>query len=177
MDLFKSAVNFITFAVMLCGVSNSISIPYNGDFIIVPGLLLWVAVLYSLSGILITFKIGKPSIVLDRLQEQYEADFRRRLIRVIEKSEEVATISGEQFELNRLKESFSTIAQNYYNILKYNIYINLFQNFFVNGSLFVPLFVVGPAYFAGMITMGVLMQVRGISLRLKVLYPQLQFHM
>lgn len=114
MSLFKSGINFITFAIILWGVSKNISVPYKGDFIVIPGLLLWAALFYSLLGIFITFKIGRPLIALDRLQERYEADFRRRLIRVIERSEEVATIFGEEFERNRLKESFGSIAQNYY---------------------------------------------------------------
>jgi putative ATP-binding cassette transporter len=122
--------------------------------------------IYSLVGIIITLKIGKPIIKLDRIQEQYEANFRYGLMRINERREEVASLSGENIEKNRLKNLFVDVTTNYYQILKRKIYINLFQNFYLNIQMFVPLFIVCPAYFGGAITMGVMMQIRSIFMEI-----------
>jgi putative ATP-binding cassette transporter len=161
-SFFRDGINFITFAIILWGLSNGIPLDIFGISIAIPGFLVWVAILYSLVGVIITFKVGRPIIALDRIQEQYEANFRYGLMRINERREEVAILSGENVEKNRLKNLFIDITTNYYQILKRAIYINMFQNFYLNIQFFVPLFIVGPAYFGGAITIGVLMQIRGM---------------
>jgi putative ATP-binding cassette transporter len=159
---FRDGINFIAFSIILWNLSNHLNITIGEQVLQIPGLLVWAAILYSAFGIFFTLKFGRPLIDLDRLQEKYEADFRHQLMRISERREEIATLSGEKFERNRLRETFETLAQNYYSILKRNIYINLFQNFYIHGRIFVPLFIVGPLYLAGSISIGVLMQIRGM---------------
>jgi putative ATP-binding cassette transporter len=163
---FNDGINFITFAVILWGLSADVPLELFGISIAIPGFLVWVAMIYSLVGIIITLKIGKPIIKLDRIQEQYEANFRYGLMRINERREEVASLSGENIEKNRLKNLFVDVTTNYYQILKRKIYINLFQNFYLNIQMFVPLFIVCPAYFGGAITMGVMMQIRSIFMEI-----------
>jgi vitamin B12/bleomycin/antimicrobial peptide transport system ATP-binding/permease protein len=159
---FRDGVNFFTFATILWGISNTIPMEMFGIHIDIPGFLLWAAIVYSAFGIIITFKVGRPIIDLDRQQEKCEADFRYGLMRINERREEIATFSGEDVEKSSLKSWFIALTSNYYQILKRTIYINLFQNFYLNVQMFIPLFIVGPAYFGGAITMGILMQIRGM---------------
>ncbi len=161
-SLFHDGINFLTFAIILWELSKDFKFHFSSYTIKAPGILLWASIAYSLFGTITTFKIGIPLINLDRIQEKKEADFRYRLMRVFERREEIATLHGEQTEHHSLRESFRELTKNYYDILKRQIYVNLFENFYTNVSLFVPLLLVGPLYFQSLITMGVLMQIQGI---------------
>lgn len=164
MDLFQSVVregiNIATFSTILWGMSSGIVVPYFGWNI--PGLLFWAALIYAIIGTLTTLYFGNPLIALDVEQEKREADFRYRLMRLHERREEIAKLQGEKAENKRLIDSFHYIRENYYKILKRNIYLNLFQNFFSNSNMFIPLILCGPLYFSGVITLAVLMQIRGM---------------
>lgn len=159
---FKEGINFVTFSIILWGLSQNLPLILGKQQWMIPGFLLWAAFAYSLLGIWIVFKVGRPLIALDREQERREADFRYRLVRLMERRDEIATFEGEFIEAQTLGQAFQSITQNYYQILKRNIYINLFQNFYINTGHFIPVFIAGPTYFAGFITLGVLMQIRGI---------------
>jgi putative ATP-binding cassette transporter len=161
-QFFREGINFFTFSVLLWGLSNSIPMAAFGISMTIPGFLVWVALAYAFFGVIIVFKVGHPLIDLNRAQEKCEADFRYGLMRIFERREEIATLSGEETEESHLKTVFKVLTHNYYQILKQSIYVNLFQNFYGNVQLFIPLFIIGPAYFAGSITLGVLMQARGM---------------
>ncbi|MEY3196837.1 MAG: hypothetical protein RLZZ59_203 [Pseudomonadota bacterium] len=162
LSFFREGINFITFGIILWGISSNIPLSLFGIPYQIPGFLVWVSIIYSIVGIIITFRVGRPIIDLDRAQEKCEADFRYGLMRINERREEIATFSGELVEQKRLTDLFVALTINYYQILKRAIYINLFQNFYLNIQTFIPLFIVGPAYFGGAITMGILMQIRGM---------------
>ncbi len=162
LSFFRDGVNFITFAIILWNLSRAFVFKIGSHDLTFPGLLVWASVAYSLIGTIVTFKVGGPIIELDRVQEKREANFRYRLMRVFERREEIATLGGEQVENEGLQETFGALTKNYYKVLKRQIYINLFENFYLNASMFVPLFLVGPLYFKSVITMGVLMQSQGM---------------
>lgn len=150
---FKDGLNFITFSITLWMLSQTLSF-------MIPGFLLWMAVLYALLAILVTFKIGRPLIALDQAQESAEADFRYKLMRIMEKREEIAKIQGEIYEQSVLKESFFQIQQNYFKILTQKFYLNTTEILHGQGNMFVPLLIVMPLYFKNLITLGALMQIR-----------------
>jgi vitamin B12/bleomycin/antimicrobial peptide transport system ATP-binding/permease protein len=164
---FQEGINCVTFSIILYGISSHFVFHLGKYHLHFPGLLLLAAFTYALLGTLFTFKVGGPLIDLDRLQEKKEANFRYRLMRIFERREEIATWGGEAVEGAGLKEAFREITQNFYAILQRQIPINLFQNFYLNISQFVPLFLVGPIYFEGIITLGVLVQVQGIFTNIK----------
>ncbi len=162
LSFFREGVNFFTFALILWNLSKFFDFKIAGYHLPIPGLLVWTSMLYSLLGTWIIFKVGGPIITLDRIQEKREADFRYSLMRIFERREEIATWRGEKVEESVLQGTFLELTKNYYHVLKRQIYINLFENFYRNASMFVPLFLVGPLYFKSMITMGVLMQTQGM---------------
>ncbi len=162
MNFFREGVNFVTFSVILWGLSDIIYLKIFGCSLPIYGSLVWAALLYAFLGMIIVLKVGRPLIGLDIISEKVEANFRYRLMRIRERREEIVKLQGEMFEQHRLNESFLDIANNFYKILRQTIYINLFQNFHINGQMFIPLMIVGGRYFSGAITLGILMQIRGI---------------
>lgn len=161
-SFFREGINFVTFAIILWSLSRDFVFNIAGHQLHFPGLLVWASVAYALVGTVMTFKIGGPIIDLDRVQEKREANFRYRLMRIFERREEIATLGGECVEHQGLLASFAELTKNYYEVLKRKIYINLFENFYRNAGMFVPLFLVGALYFKSLITMGVLMQSQGM---------------
>ncbi len=145
---FKSTLNLITFSYFLW---------------IIGGPLVFVAaVIYSFLAIFITSKVGKPLIALDQTQEKVEANFRYRLMRIMEKKEEIAKLSGEKYEQLTLDQSFNDISLNYMKILIQKIYLDITEILHGQGNMFIPLILVGPFYFQGLISLGVLMQIRAM---------------
>jgi len=164
MELFQAVVrdgmNAVTFSFILWGISSGLKLPYLGFEI--PGVLFWAAFLYAVLGSAFMVFIGHPIIGLDVEQEKREANFRYRLMRIHERREEIVKFLGEAAEEKTLKGAFDKIRENYYSIMKRTIYMNGFTNFFMNGNMFIPLIIAGPAYFSGALTMAILMQIRGM---------------
>ncbi|MCE2716592.1 MAG: ABC transporter ATP-binding protein/permease [Pseudomonadota bacterium] len=162
MNFFREGINFVTFAIILWNLSDIIYFKIFNYSLPVYGSLVWAALLYALFGIIVVLKVGRPLIGFDIISEKLEANFRYHLVRIRERREEIVKLQGELFEKNRLKEGFSAITANFYKVLQQTIYINIFQNFHLNGQLFIPLMIVGSRYFSGAITLGILMQIRGV---------------
>lgn len=152
---FREGLNLLVFSGGLWAISTQLHFR-------IPGFLVWIALLYSVLGFFAVVKIGKNLISLDRDNEKLEAIFRRRLIQVIDKREEIALMKGEPFEEKCLDNSFYQISANYYRILKNKFYVNLFNATHINGRLFISLALVGPSYFSGIATIALVMQARGM---------------
>ncbi len=158
-SLLKESLVFVTFSIVLWNISESISLKFFGYTIAIKGMLLYAAILYGVLWTLITFKIGNRLIKLDVIQEKLEANLRFKLMRIIERREEIANLSGEKLERNGLIKAFLEITHNYYQILYRNAYLNITQNLSSNLDQFIPLFIAGPSYFAGAFSFGVLVQI------------------
>lgn len=162
-DLFvtfiKEITNLIAFSIILWGLSKAITFDFLGLKLDIPGYLIWAALLYAIIGSGIMIWIGRPLIKLDFMKEKFEANFRYSLIRLQERRDEIALYEGAFTERKYLLEKFEDIKTNFYQIIKRNIYINICHNFYLNIATIFPIFVASPMYFAGIITLGNLMQI------------------
>lgn len=158
-SILSSVVNLITFSFILWTLSPEFSIPLGEESVLsIPGYMLWLTIIYCLIATYIVFKIGKPLIKLDFISETKEANFRYSLMRIVERRDEVALLNGEKQEKKQLDKKFYEIKENYFKKLVQFIYINTAQNLFSNASSVFPLLAAAPAFFAGTITLGTLMQ-------------------
>ncbi len=158
-SILSSVVNLITFSFILWNLSPELSIPLNTDSeLFIPGYMLWATIMYCLIATYVVFKIGKPLIKLDFINETKEANFRYSLMRIVERRDEVALLNGEKQEKKQLYDKFYEIKENYLKKLVRFIYINTAQNLFSNASSVFPLLAAAPAFFSGAITLGTLMQ-------------------
>ena len=159
LSFLREIVTLFSFAFVLWTASTSIPLKIFGYSLNIQGYLVWVAFLYAAFGTWLIVKVGQPLIQLDFMQEHYEANFRYSLIRLQEKREEIALFQGTQPEIKNLHDAFSFIRENYYNIILRNAYISLSLSCFVNLSQLIPIIAAAPMYFAGIVTLGVVMQV------------------
>jgi putative ATP-binding cassette transporter len=159
LSLLRNVVNLGSFAVVLWGLSGSISFMLGGNEFVVPGYMLWVAVAYALTGSVLTFLIGKPLVPANFDLQRFNADFRYRMTRIRENSESIALYAGERRERDGLGASFLNVWHNYWRVMILTKRLNWFGSFYDQLAVVFPFLVAAPRYFAGAIEFGVIFQV------------------
>jgi putative ATP-binding cassette transporter len=154
--LLKQVTTLVSFSVILWTISAEFTLP--GTDIRVPGLLLWVALIYAALGTWGAHLIGRALVRLNFTQERVEANFRFSLARLREFSESVALLDGERTEISRLKAKFRALVGNFLAIIRVQKWLAGFQSGYASTSSLVPFVVGAPYYFAGRIELGTLMQ-------------------
>ena len=158
LGLLNAVVTLFSFIAILWGLSASAPFELFGVRWDIPGYLVWAALIYSIAGTAITHWIGRALIDLNFTQQRYEADFRFNLIRVRENSEQIALLDGETAEKDRLLDRFGRVVANWMLIMSRTKRLTFFSAGYAQASVVFPFAVVSPAYFAGTIQLGGLMQ-------------------
>jgi vitamin B12/bleomycin/antimicrobial peptide transport system ATP-binding/permease protein len=154
--LISTLSSLVSYSIVLWGLSGNYPIP--GTAIIVPGLLFWVAVIYTLVGSLVTHFIGQPLTRLMFEQQRREADFRFSLARLREYGEQVALLRGEGLEHASLSRRFAAVFSNFMSIINLRKKITAFTATYGQASVLIPYLIAAPFYFAGRFKIGVLTQ-------------------
>lgn len=158
LGLLSSIVTLASFVVILWSLSEQAPLRLFGTDMVIPGYLVWAALVYAIAGTWLTHLIGRPLIRLNFDQQRYEADFRFNLVRVRENSEQIALLEGEPAERGRLLHRFAAVMNNWYAIMTRTKRLTAFTSGYRQISTVFPFIVVSPAYFSGAIQLGGLMQ-------------------
>ncbi|MCC7425858.1 MAG: ABC transporter ATP-binding protein/permease [Alphaproteobacteria bacterium] len=161
LGLLSAIVSLVSFIGILWALSNAIVIPWFGSRIRVPGYLVWIALVYSVIGTAIAHRVGKPLVALNFMQQRAEADFRFALVRLRENTEGVALSGGEAGERSDLRGRFSWLAGNWRAIMEQQKRLTWFTTGFAQAAYVFPFLVASPAYFAGLVSLGSLVQASG----------------
>ena len=156
--LLSSIVSFFSFVVILWGLSEAAPLHVFGVPYDIPGYLVWAALIYSVLGTALTQWIGSPLVHLDFQQQRLEADFRFSLVRVRENSEQIALLDGDRAERERLLDRFGHVVHNWYAIMSRTKRLTAFTQSYAQAAVIIPLVLVAPAYFAGKILLGAMLQ-------------------
>jgi putative ATP-binding cassette transporter len=156
--LLSAMVTLASFVVILWGLSTESPLHIFGSEFAIPGYLVWGALIYAIFGTALTQWIGSPLVNLDFQQQRYEADFRFNLVRVRENSEQIALLRGESAERQRLSERFGRVVDNWYAIMQRTKRVTAFTSSYAQAAVVFPYILVAPAYFAGKIQLGGMMQ-------------------
>jgi vitamin B12/bleomycin/antimicrobial peptide transport system ATP-binding/permease protein len=151
-------VTLVSFVVILWGLSADSPLTLFGNEFHIPGYLVWGALIYAIFGTVLTHWIGSPLVMLNFQQQRLEADFRFNLVRVRENSEQIALLSGENAEQERLLQRFGRVVQNWYEIMSRTKRLTAFTSSYSQAAVVFPYVLVAPAYFAGKIQLGGMMQ-------------------
>jgi putative ATP-binding cassette transporter len=114
----------------------------------------FIAYIFVIIATVIAFRIGRPLILLNFLQEQFNASFRYALVRLRENSENVAFQRGERVERGVLGARFSDVISNAWAILFRNIKFTGWNLSVSQVAEIFPLIIQGPRFFAQEITLG-----------------------
>jgi putative ATP-binding cassette transporter len=159
MGLLNAVVTLVSFVGILWSLSGAFSFTLGGNSYVIPGFMVWMAVLYCVAGSVLTHYIGRPQIQLNFQQQRYEADFRHHMVRVREYSESIALDKGEGVERAQLDLRFSSVLANYLTLIKKQKNLVWFTNFFGQAAVVFPFIVAAPRFFSGAIQLGELMQI------------------
>lgn len=149
----------VSFITILWGLSSNIQLNVFNHPIEIPGYLVWVAIIYATIGTTITVFTGKRLVLFDFNQEKLEANFRKSLIKLQEKREEIAFYNSIKKEESSFLQKFSMIRENFLLIIKQKVYLNIVTVIYSNLANVFPLIVCAPLYFTKVINLGVLMQI------------------
>jgi putative ATP-binding cassette transporter len=156
--LLSAIVTLFSFVVILWTLSAAAPLHLFGASFPIPGYLVWAALLYAAVGTTLTHLIGWPLISLNFRQQRFEADFRFNLVRVRENSEQIALLGGETAERERLLDRFGYVVGNFLLIMQRTKQLTFLTSGYTQISIIFPFIVISPAYFAGAIQLGGLMQ-------------------
>jgi vitamin B12/bleomycin/antimicrobial peptide transport system ATP-binding/permease protein len=156
--LLSAIVTLLSFVVILWGLSSQSPLHIFGHEFMIPGYLVWGALIYAILGTALTQWIGAPLVNLDFQQQRYEADFRFNLVRARENSEQIALLQGENAERQRLSERFGRVVANWYAIMQRTKRVTALTSSYSQAAVVFPYVLVAPAYFADKIQLGGMMQ-------------------
>jgi putative ATP-binding cassette transporter len=125
----------------------------------IPGFMVWMALLYALSGSLLGHWIGRSMASLNFQQQRLEADFRHHLMRVREYSEAIALDRGAGIERASLQTRFAQVIDNFMRLLRVQKRYTWFSSGYGQAAVVFPMLVASPRYFSGAIQLGELMQI------------------
>lgn len=149
LQVIRALLTLIAFLPILWALSSGVDLPLVRD---IPGSLVWVALLVSLGGLLISWFVGIKLPGLEYNNQKVEAAFRKELVY----AEDDKVNFG---KTETLVELFTGLKINYHRLFLHYGYFDIWVNFFEQLMIIVPYLIMGPGLFTGLITLGVLVQV------------------
>ena len=156
--LLGSVATLVTFAYILWGLSAVTPLPLFGMDLSFPGYLIVGALAYALLGTLVAHWIGWRLIPLNFNQQRFESDFRFAIVRAADHSEPVALMGGESVERAELQNRFGNLVRNWTALVARQTKLTGFIGGYAQASTVVPVLINSPAFLAGAIPLGSLMQ-------------------
>jgi putative ATP-binding cassette transporter len=148
-------VEMVSFLAILWSLSGSVTLLG----VLIPGYMVWVALVYSGLGTWLTHLVGRKLIGINFRQQRFEADFRYAAVRVRENAEGIALYDGESDERANLMQRFRSVYSNWRQFMTRTVMLNGLTLTYGQVAGIFPLVVVAPRYFSGAIELGGMMQV------------------
>lgn len=158
LGLLRTITSLFSFTIILWNLSGSLEFEFAGSQWVVPGYMVWVAIVYSVIGTWLTHKIAKRLIPLNFEQEKSEADFRFHLMRVREHAESIALLRGEEAENLRTQQLFSKIWHNWQHLTGMKLKYGAFNSGYNEIARIFPYLVASPRLMSGALQLGDMMQ-------------------
>jgi peptide/bleomycin uptake transporter len=148
LQVVRAIMLLIAFIPILWGLSSNVVIPFLKD---INGSLVYVSLVASLGGVLISWLVGIKLPGLEYNNQVVEAAFRKELV------------YGEDDRIEYAKpptilELFSGIKFNYHRLFLHYGYFDLWLIMYNQSMVIVPYIVMGPGLFTGAMTLGILIQ-------------------
>jgi putative ATP-binding cassette transporter len=158
LGLISAVATLVSFLFILWQLSGPMSLGFIGLDVVIPGYMVWAALIYAFLGTWLANLVGRRLIPLNFLQQRYEANFRFGLMRVRENAEGIALYRGERRENAVLEEKFTDVFNNAWRVLVTEMQLVFYQIGYGQLAIIFPYIVTAPRFFAGAITLGVVMQ-------------------
>ena len=159
LDLISNVVAIFSYVAVLWAIADfALPLAFVGIDGEIPRYMVWAAFLYVALSTGLTHLLGKPLKGLYAEQQRREADFRFGLVRIRENAEPIAMAGGEAAERRDLDRRFGGIVINWKKLIGRELVLMSFTYPYRSTVLRIPTFLALPAFFAGAVTFGGLMQ-------------------
>ncbi|MBL6457288.1 ABC transporter ATP-binding protein/permease [Belnapia sp. T6] len=157
--LVSSVLMLVSFVGILWTLSGPLHVALAGREFDIPGYMVFAALLYAGIGSALTWFIGRPMVAANIRRNEAESDHRFALVRLRESSEGIALIRGEADEERGLRRAFAEVAGAMLDLMRSERRLMWLTSAYGMLLTVFPVLVASPRYFAGAITLGVLMQI------------------
>jgi putative ATP-binding cassette transporter len=124
--------------------------------------LVYFLIVYAIFGTVFTLGVfGKPLLSLNFMQLKREADFRFGLVRIRENAESIAFYHGEVPELQQVRRRFAAAFDNFNQLIRRTLFLNLFQYTFSLLTIVLPSAIVAARVLSGELEVGRAVQAGG----------------
>lgn len=154
----QAVATLFSFIFILWTLSGPLSLAPIGLDVSVPGYMALAAIAYAIVGSFLANVVGRRLISLNFMKQRYEANFRFGLVRVRENAEGIALYRGEQREAYELNARFADVFANGWRVLFTEAQLMLYTVSYNQLAIIFPFLVTAPRFFAGAITLGIMMQ-------------------
>jgi putative ATP-binding cassette transporter len=159
LGVLNAVLTLISFLGILWTLSGVLHVAVGATTVEVPGYMVGAALLYAGIGTTVTWFVGKPIVAANIRQSTAEADYRFALMRLRENSEGVALIRGEDDERKGLGGFLGQVIGATINLMRTQRRLMWLTSAYGMVGMVYPTLVASPRYFAGVITLGGLMQI------------------
>lgn len=160
LSLLAAVTTLVMFGGLLWNLSARFPIPAPDDHVHVAGSLLWIAVGYGLVSMWLTHLVGRRLVPINFDRLRFEADFRYGLTRFRDHAVAVALSRGEEVERRGAAERFAQVVRNWWQLIRAQRDVTILTGAIGQANNVVPVLVAAPAYFAGAISLGTIIQIR-----------------
>lgn len=161
MGLVQATVLLLSFIGVLWVLSSGIVLRWDGEELSIPGYMVWAALIYAVSGSLLSWRIGRPLVRLEATHYGREAEFRSALVQGANEADTIALNNGEAEARRRTRMVFDGVLAVMQQIVRARVQLSSVTAGYGWVALVVPIIVAAPGYFGGKLTFGELMMVVG----------------
>ncbi|HTV50224.1 MAG TPA: ABC transporter ATP-binding protein/permease [Steroidobacteraceae bacterium] len=155
--LLQASILFASFAQVLWVLSSNFTVRLSGHDYLIPGFMLWVAVIYASTGSLLSYWVGRSLIPRNAERYAREADLRFALVRINEHLDGIALAAGETDERRRVELHLRQVLAATARLVTGLTNLTWVTAGFGWITIIAPILVAAPLYFTGKISFGGLM--------------------
>ena len=148
-QVLRAIMTLIAFIPVLWELSSKVDLPMIKNL---PGSLVWIALIVSIGGLIISWLVGIKLPNLEYNNQRVEAAFRKELVFAENDKKQYA-------QTPTIVELFTGLKFNYFKLFLHYGYFNIWLISFSQFLVIVPYLIMGNGLFTGLITLGILVQV------------------
>jgi len=165
--LLQASILLATFISVLWGLSSTFAFHVANRSIVIPGYMVWAAILYSGSASLLSYWVGRSLVRNNADRYAREAELRFSLVRVNEHIDSIALARAEPDEARRIEVDLSTVLNAMRLLVSGNTRLTWVTAGYGWFTLVAPILVAAPLYFSGTLTFGGLMMASGAFMQVQ----------
>lgn len=158
-DFFRSILTFGTFVGTLWVIGGALSFVLLGLNIVIPGYLVWVALIAAVAATIITYYVGKSLEKTAVNLESAEADLRQNITVLNEDAENIATAKAKDYYDQKMDIAIDKVSLLSDDELNTETQVTAFQSSYMQISSILPILASIPLYFTGLIQLTDIMQI------------------